>query len=305
MKEVLRAAGVPTAKSTGASSAAEVRTFAAEVGYPLIVKPRSGAGASGTVQVKDAAELETAIAGAGFERGASVAVEEFIEGHEGFYDTLSVAGHIGHDFISHYYPNVLEAMRTRWISPQIVVTNRLDAPGYTALKVMGADVIRALGIGTSATHMEWFYGPRGLKFSEIGCRPPGVGAWDLYSAANEFDLFTGVGPRHRERPRLHAPLPPLRRRHDRAAPRPRRPHHRLRGRRAPPPPPRALDHRHAPAAPGHADAARRGRLHGERLGPHEAPRLRHAARHARLRRPDGPRRARGRPGRNAQSPCAP
>ena len=190
MKEVLRAAGVPTAKSTGASSAAEVRAFAADAGFPLIVKPRSGAGASGTSKVKDAADLETAIAGAGFERGASVAVEEFIEGHEGFYDTLSVAGHIGHDFISHYYPNVLEAMRTRWISPQIVVTNRLDAPGYTALKVMGLDVIRALGIGTSATQMEWFYGPRGLKFSEIGCRPPGVGAWDLYSAANEFDLFT-------------------------------------------------------------------------------------------------------------------
>jgi hypothetical protein len=37
--------------------------------------------------------------------------------------------------------------------------------------------------------MEWFFGPKGLRFSEIGCRPPGVGAWDLYSAGNDFDLF--------------------------------------------------------------------------------------------------------------------
>jgi hypothetical protein len=37
--------------------------------------------------------------------------------------------------------------------------------------------------------MEWFFGPRGLKFSEIGCRPPGVGVWDLYCAANDFDLY--------------------------------------------------------------------------------------------------------------------
>ena len=42
--------------------------------------------------------------------------------------------------------------------------------------------------------MEWFAGTGpdgegGLKFSEIGCRPPGVGVWDLYCAANEFDLF--------------------------------------------------------------------------------------------------------------------
>jgi hypothetical protein len=37
--------------------------------------------------------------------------------------------------------------------------------------------------------MEWFYGPKGLKFSEIGCRPPGVGAWDLYCAGNDLDLY--------------------------------------------------------------------------------------------------------------------
>jgi hypothetical protein len=28
-----------------------------------------------------------------------------------------------------------------------------------------------------------------LRFSEIGCRPPGVGAWDLYSAANDVDVY--------------------------------------------------------------------------------------------------------------------
>jgi hypothetical protein len=94
------------------------------------------------------------------------------------------------DFASHYYPNVLEAMRTRWISPQFVSTNRLDtAPEYGELREMGARVITALGIGTSATHMEWFFGPKGLRFSEIGCRPPGVGAWDLYSAGNDMDLY--------------------------------------------------------------------------------------------------------------------
>ena len=189
MKDVLRAAGVPTARSTGADDAETVRRFAKEVGYPLIVKPRSAAGASGTVRVDDDAGLERAITAAAFGRGGSVAVEEFIEGHEGFYDTLSIGGRVVHEFVSHYYPGVLEAMRTRWVSPQILTTNRVDAPGYAELKVMGQNVVTALGIGTSATHMEWFYGPRGLKFSEIGCRPPGVGVWDLYCAANDFDLY--------------------------------------------------------------------------------------------------------------------
>jgi carbamoylphosphate synthase large subunit len=190
MKEVLRAAGVPTAASTAASTAEEVRSFAGEVGYPLILKPRSGAGALDTMRVDDDAGLDAALGLFGGQQVDSIAVEEFVEGHEGFYDTLSVEGVPALDFVSHYYPNVLEAMRTRWISPQFVATNRIDSVGdYQELRDMGRRVNEALGIGTSATHMEWFFGPKGLKFSEIGCRPPGVGAWDLYSAANDLDIY--------------------------------------------------------------------------------------------------------------------
>jgi hypothetical protein len=190
MKEVLRAAGVPTAASTAASTADEVRSFAREVGYPIILKPRSGAGALDTTRVDHDAGLDAALGLFGAQQVDSIAVEEFIEGHEGFYDTLSVDGVPALDFVSHYFPNVLEAMRTRWISPQFVTTNRIDSVAdYQELRDLGRRVNEALGIGTSATHMEWFFGPRGLKFSEIGCRPPGVGAWDLYSAANDLDIY--------------------------------------------------------------------------------------------------------------------
>ena len=80
-------------------------------------------------------------------------------------------------------------MRTRWISPQILVTNRNDSPDYREIRAMAEKVIATLGIETSATHMEWFFGPKGLKFSEIGCRPPGVMVWDIYSAANDIDVY--------------------------------------------------------------------------------------------------------------------
>jgi formate-dependent phosphoribosylglycinamide formyltransferase (GAR transformylase) len=190
MKEALRTAGVPTAISAAVASAAEAHTFADLAGFPLILKPRSGAGASGTVRVDDLAALDHALGIFGGQGVGSIAVEEFVEGHEGFYDTITVDGQVALDFVSHYYPNVLEAMRTRWISPQFVSTNRIEvAPEYAELRDMGRRVIAALGIGTSATHMEWFFGPKGLKFSEIGCRPPGVGAWDLYSAGNDIDLY--------------------------------------------------------------------------------------------------------------------
>lgn len=190
MKEALREGGVPCAQSMGARTADEARAFAARVGFPLILKPPDAAGAAGTYRVDDPGELEDAIAATHLGRGAAVAIEEFVEGHEGFYDTLTIGGRVVHEFVSHYYPNVLEAMRQRWISPQFITSNQLDsAPAYEEVKVLGRRVIELLGIDTSATHMEWFFGPKGLKFSEIGCRPPGVGTWDLYSAANEMDLY--------------------------------------------------------------------------------------------------------------------
>ena len=190
MKEALRNAGVPCAQSSAASSLEELVAFAKKVGFPLIIKPRDGAGASGTSRCDSLADLQRAAQELGVHKGRSVAVEEFIEGHEGFYDTISIGGRVVHDFVTHYYPNVLDAMRHRWVSPQFIATNRADsAEGYRDLKVMGQKVVRALEIGTSATHMEWFAGPKGLKFSEIGCRPPGVRAWDLYNVGNDVDLY--------------------------------------------------------------------------------------------------------------------
>jgi hypothetical protein len=190
MKAALRAGGVPCAASDAVSSLAEARAFAEKVGYPLILKPRDGAGASGAARVDSDAELDAAAQSLGLQHGRSVAIEEFVEGHEGFFDTLTLGGRIVHEFACHYYPNVLEAMRTRWISPQFIATNRIDSsPGYDEVKRMGQKVVEILDIETSATHMEWFAGPKGLRFSEIGCRPPGVRAWDLYNVANDMDLY--------------------------------------------------------------------------------------------------------------------
>jgi len=167
-----------------------IHRFAHEVGFPLIVKPRAGAGAAGTHRVDSHDGLTHALEDAGVGHGGEVAIEEFIEGHEAFYDTITIGGQVVHEFITHYFPNVLEAMRHRWISPQFITTNRIDSsPTYAEVKNLGRQVIAALEIGTAATHMEWFYGPKGLRFSEIGCRPPGVRAWDLYNVANDLDLY--------------------------------------------------------------------------------------------------------------------
>ncbi|MEY4830601.1 MAG: hypothetical protein RLZZ562_2397 [Planctomycetota bacterium] len=193
MKDAIREAGIACAASARVEKREDARAFAKQHGYPVILKPVDGAGASGATRCDDDAGLEKAMTELRVDQGRAVAIEEFLTGHEGFYDTITVHGQVVADFATHYFPNVLEAMRTRWISPQIVTTNRIDQPSYQELRAMGLKAITALGVWTSATHMEWFFGDKGLKFSEIGCRPPGVGMWDVYAAANEFDIFKAWG----------------------------------------------------------------------------------------------------------------
>jgi len=189
MKDALRAAGLPCAESGAVASLGELETFAERVGYPLIVKPRAGLGSLSTHRVENRSELERAAKALRVNRGESVAVEEFVEGHEGFWDTLSVDGSPRLEFVSHYYPPVLAALSDRRVSPQIAATNRVELPSYSELRETGRRVLRALDIGTGATHMEWFFGERGLKISEIGARPPGERIWDLYCVGNDLDLY--------------------------------------------------------------------------------------------------------------------
>jgi len=189
MKDAIREAGIACAASARVEKREDARAFAKQHGYPVILKPVDGAGASGATRCDDDAGLEKAMTELRVDQGRAVAIEEFLSGHEGFYDTITVHGQVVADFATHYFPNVLEAMRTRWISPQIVTTNRIDQPSYKELRAMGQKAITALGVWTSATHMEWFFGPKGLKFSEIGARPAGEKIWDMYRFANEFDVY--------------------------------------------------------------------------------------------------------------------
>lgn len=189
MKAFLREHDVPCAQSESVASKEDAYAFAEQCGYPLIAKPLDGFGSLATYRCENQAELDQALAKLKPSPKRSIALEEFIEGHEGFFDTICDDDGTRHEFISHYYPGCLEATLDRRISPQIAVTNRLDSPGYEELRDMNARVSKALGLRNCATHMEWFFGPKGLKFGEIGARPAGEKIWDMYRVANEFDVY--------------------------------------------------------------------------------------------------------------------
>jgi biotin carboxylase len=189
MKEFLRGHGIACAQSAGASSAAEVQAFAERVGFPIIVKPVAGFGTLDTYRVASRTELDAILAKLKPGEARRVACEEFVEGHEGFFDTMVDDHGVRFEFASHYYPSCLEAANDRKVAPQIAVTNRIEQDGYRELRAMGKKVVELLGLRNTGTHMEWFFGPKGLKFSEIGARPAGERIWDMYGVANDFDVY--------------------------------------------------------------------------------------------------------------------
>ena len=189
MKDAWRAAGIPCAASAAAADRDAAFAFAEREGYPLVVKPVAGFGTTDTFRVETKGELEKALARLEPSPTRRVVLEEFVEGHEGFYDTITAGGTVAHAFVGHYHPGCLEALASPSIRPRIGCTNRVAAPTYAELHATAARVIEALGLRDGATHMEWFFGPKGLKVSELGARPAGERIWEMHAVGNELDIY--------------------------------------------------------------------------------------------------------------------
>jgi formate-dependent phosphoribosylglycinamide formyltransferase (GAR transformylase) len=190
MKQVLSAAGVRTPRHARATSAEECRDAARSIGFPLIMKPISGAGSADTYRVDDEAQLEETLPR--LAHLPEVNVEEFIEGDEFTFDTVCVGGEVAYYSLTKYRPHPLIARTIEWVSPQIVMLRDVDSDEYAGGREMGRAVLGALNFQTGFTHMEWFKKPDGeVVFGEIACRPPGARSVDVMNYASDTDLFAG------------------------------------------------------------------------------------------------------------------
>jgi len=188
MKQRLDAAGIRTPRHTRAKSESDVRAAAERIGFPLIVKPIAGAGSANTHRVADAAALEQVLPQL---RGvAEVSVEEFIDGEEFTFDTLTCNGVIRYHNVAWYRPRPLVARTNEWVSPQVVALKNVDQAALAGGVDMGRRVIEALGFRDGFTHMEWYLKADGeVVFGEIGGRPPGARQVDQMNYACDFDSF--------------------------------------------------------------------------------------------------------------------
>jgi hypothetical protein len=192
MKVALDAAGIRTPRHIAVDSIAGCWDAVEKIGFPLILKPIDGAGSADTYRVGSSEELRAVLPL--LRHVPMISIEEFIDGEEYTFDTITIDGEIAYYNIAWYRPRPLIARSNEWISPQVIALRDVDRPDLANGVKMGFDVIKALQFGTGFTHMEWYRKSDGeVVFGEIGGRPPGAHQVDQMKYACDFDVFKAWG----------------------------------------------------------------------------------------------------------------
>jgi hypothetical protein len=192
MKVALDAAGIRTPKHVAVDNAAACWEAAHAIGFPVILKPIAGAGSADTYRVNNNDDLRAVLPR--LRHVSTVSVEEFVDGEEFTFDTITIGGKIAYHNIAWYRPRPLIARSNEWISPQVIALRNVEQADLADGVRMGYEVIKALEFDTGFTHMEWYRKADGeVVFGEIGARPPGAHQVDQMKYACDFDVFKAWG----------------------------------------------------------------------------------------------------------------
>jgi len=191
MKDVLRAAGLPCAGHALARDCAEAGAFAARVGFPVIAKPPAGAGGKGTYRLDSEAGLAALLERYPPNPSNPILLEEFVSGAEHSFDSVVIGGRPVWYSISRYMPAPLQVLENPWIQWCVFLPRDVSGPEYAPIRDAGFRAVRALGLDTGLSHMEWFQlGDGRIAISEVGARPPGAQFTSLMSWAHDLDFYS-------------------------------------------------------------------------------------------------------------------
>ncbi|GLW10230.1 hypothetical protein Misp01_53580 [Microtetraspora sp. NBRC 13810] len=190
MKDRLRQAGIPVAGHRVVHGIDNVRKAAAEVGWPIVIKPRMGFGALNTYFVEGEAQFDELLAAGAFEPetrlpGAvrSTKVTVGLEDEYGFMveEGIDVA-HEYHCELLVFNGEVLYALPGRCAVPVLkgaggTYGSALLEEGRTrdAIAALAGRAASALALETGFVHCELLEDRSGrLLVGELGCRPGGA-----------------------------------------------------------------------------------------------------------------------------------
>lgn len=191
MKPFYKKAGIPTARLRPVTTLADAEAFLAEVGYPVIVKPDTGVGATDTYRIDSHDELCHFYAS---KPEVPYVMEEFVTGDICSYDAIVDSNSVP----------IFESMTVWPPSVMDIVLYQLDLSYYTAdrvpdaLKKAGRATLKSFGVRSRFVHLEFFRLTKAKKGLgdigdfvglEVNMRPAGGYTTDMMNFAHSIDVY--------------------------------------------------------------------------------------------------------------------
>ena len=191
MKAYYEKAGLPTARYHLVHNYEDAAAFANMVGYPVVVKPDNGVGASNTYRLKCDDDLRFFME---HKDDNIYIMEEFVKGHVETFDAIIDASG----------KPVFESGNVTPLSLMDVVNNNDDSIYYIVQKLSpeireaGLKTVESFGVKSRFVHLEFFVldedqkglGKRGDVIGlEVNMRPAGGYTPDMYNYAYEIDVY--------------------------------------------------------------------------------------------------------------------
>ena len=185
MRAYFDQAGVTTIQQQPYTDITAAKAFVERVGYPIVIKPDQGSGASNTMKINGEGDL------AAFEHkrpdGVAFVMEQFIDGIILTYDGL-----VNHD------GEVLFAASHRFEQSIMGVVNADSHLNYyclpfvdPAVEQAGRAAIKAFGVREKFFHIEFFQTRDDrIVALEINMRPPGAWMTDAINYSYDMDVYT-------------------------------------------------------------------------------------------------------------------
>ncbi len=191
MKAYYAKAGIPTARYHLVQGYDDARAFVQEVGYPVVVKPDNGVGASNTYRLSSDEDLRRFI---DTKDDNVYIMEEYVNGYVRTYDAI----------INSKGEPVFESGNVTPLSLMDVVNNNGNSIYYIVKELpaemldIGRRTVKSFGVKSRFVHLEYFVltvdqkglGKKGdIIGLEVNMRPSGGYTPDMYNFAYETDVY--------------------------------------------------------------------------------------------------------------------
>ncbi|MFB6891580.1 ATP-grasp domain-containing protein [Kitasatospora sp. NPDC056327] len=185
MRRRLAAAGVEETACAVVDGTEALREFAAEHGYPCVVKPVDGAASKGVSVLRAPEGAESAfLRASGIGAGSEVGVEEFLSGDQYSVEAFSEKGEHVVLAVTRKYSDPVSLVELGHVLPAA-----LDPQRRAAVESHVIRTLDALEVEFGPTHTEIIVTPAGPRVIETHLRTGGDELWTMVTDATGVDMI--------------------------------------------------------------------------------------------------------------------